>query len=115
MNACEMICDILAPLELPIAENSYNGKDMEYIIFNVFSEHTALSADDESIDETSDCYIHYFTKDYKHGNKTKIKKLLKDNDVGIIDTEILYEKDTGYTHVVFQVELLGYEDYETED
>ncbi len=115
MNACAMICDILEPLGLPVAEHKYIGSSEEYITFNILSEHPELSADDESIVEASDCYIHYFTKNNPHGNKTRIKKLLKNNDVGITDIESLYESDTGYNHIIFQVELLGYEDYESEE
>lgn len=107
MTVCEKLCDILKPMNLPIAEGVYKGPAKEYFTFNIFSEHTVLFADDESIEEVSELYLHYFTKDSMHGNKTKIKKLLRNNDVNVIDIETLREKDTGYTHVIFQLQLIN--------
>ncbi|MBR3868999.1 MAG: hypothetical protein IKM66_06760 [Clostridia bacterium] len=105
MTACEKLCDILEPMNLPIAEGFYNGSAKEYFTFNIFSEHPVLFADDESVEEASELYLHYFTKDNTHGNKTKIKKLLRNNDVNVIDIETLHENDTGYLHVIFQLQL----------
>ena len=108
MTVCEKLCDILDEMNLPVAEGSYNGTSTEYFTFNIFSEHCVLFADNEIIAEVSELYLHYFTKDKTHSNKTKIKKLLRDNeDVYILDTEILYEKDTGYTHVIFQLQIIN--------
>lgn len=108
MTVCEKLCDILDEMNLPVAEGSYNGTSTEYFIFNMFSEHGVLFADNKIVEDVSELYLHYFTKDKTHSNKTKIKKLLTDNeDVYLLDTETLYEKDTGYTHVIFQLQIIN--------
>ncbi len=110
MTICEKLCNTLAPMNLTVAEGSYNGKETEYFTFNIFSEHPVLVADDECIEEAAEAYLHYFTKDNSHGKKNKIKKLLRDNDIGLTDVETLYEKDTGYTHLIFQIQITDYDE-----
>lgn len=115
MNVCEILCEVLEPLGFPVAENVYIGDEEEYITFNVLSERPVLSADDECIEEVSSCYVHFFTRNDPHGNKTKIKKILHKNDIGITDIECLYENETGFNHIVFHIEVSGYENYESEE
>ena len=108
MTVCEKLYDILKEMNIPFAEGYYNGSEKEYFTFNIFSEYSVLFADNEIVEEVSELYLHYFTKDKTHSNKTKIKKLLRDNeDVYVVDTEILHEKDTGYTHVIFQLQIIN--------
>ena len=115
MTVCEKLCNSLVPMNLTVAEGYYKGPETEYFTFNVFSEHPVLFADDECAEEAAEAYLHYFTKDYSHSNKTKIKKLLKSNDISIIDIETLHEKDTGYTHLIFQIQITDYNDNESEE
>lgn len=115
MTVCEKLCNSLEPMHLPVAEGVYKGNATEYFTFNIFSEHTVLFADDEIIEEVSELYLHYFTKDSIHGNKTKIKKLLRNNEISVIDIETLHEKDTGYTHIVFQLQIINDTDERIED
>ena len=115
MTVCEKLCNILEEMNLPVAEGVYKGTAKEYFTFNTFSEHPVISADDEIIEEVSEIYLHYFTKDNAHLNKTKIKNLLRDNEVNVVDIETLYEKDTGYTHIVFQLQIINDTDERNED
>lgn len=115
MTICEKLSNTLAPMNLTVAEGYYNGRDTEYFTFNVFSEHPVLAADDECIEEAAEAYLHYFTKDYSHSKKAQIKRLLELNEIYLIDIETLHEKDTGYTHLIFQIQITDYNENESEE
>lgn len=115
MTICEIICNCLESMNLPVAEGNYKGSEKEYFTFNIFSEHGVLFADDESVEDAAEGYLHYFTKDHTHRKKSKIKKLLKSSDINIIDIETLHEEDTGYTHLIFQIQILNFNDEESEE
>ncbi len=115
MTICETISNCLKSLNIPVAEGIYKGSEKEYCRFNIFSEHPVLFADDESVEDAAEGYLHYFTKDYSHRKKSKIKKLLKSSDINIIDIETLHEEDTGYTHIIFQIQITNIDDEESEE
>lgn len=83
----------------------------EYIVYNPELESAELFADDTMLEWVDYMQIHYFVR--KSGEskkpenyikkKNEIRAALCSADFCVEDITVLYEKDTGYTHVAFSV------------
>ena len=83
----------------------------EYIVYNPEAERVEVYADDEDIGWIDDMQIHYFVKN--HGKSKKPVNYLRKKDqicnslraaeFLLNDISVFFEKESGYTHVVFSV------------
>ncbi len=86
----------------------------EYIIYNPEIESPELYADDEDCEWIDYMQIHYFVRNAGETKKAvnyiekkeQIKKAIKKAGFSLEDITIYYEKETGYTHVVFLANIL---------
>lgn len=109
-NINTRICNALESLSMPIAENhiskEYLNKkgETEYIVFNVVSEIPDISADDKVETERTYIYVNLFTRENPQIYKHMLVALLRNAEFGVTDSQILYESDTGYNHIVIECE-----------
>ncbi len=107
MNINPIVISALSSLNLPVEPNDYGGTAKEYITFNYADERPALRADDTDLYDETEIQVHYYTKGNPQTNKKAIRKLLRQADFTIINTQEFYEKDTKYTHVVVEAQIEG--------
>lgn len=94
---------VLAELNLLVSEDEYRGEVKEYIVVNYADERPALEADDEPLMDEVIIQVHHFFKGASTITKKKIRKLIRQADYTVINTEQFFENDTKYTHRVFEV------------
>lgn len=107
MNINQLVKSALAPTNLPVEINVYDGTETEYIRFNYADERPIISADDEDIFDETTIQVHYFVRGNPQANKKAIRKLLKAVGFTIQSTQELYETDTDYTHVIVYASIEG--------
>ena len=81
----------------------------EYIVYNPELEAPELFADDEDLEWMDYMQIHYFVKKIGESQKpvnyfkkkNQVRDALRKAGFSFENITVLYEKDTGYTHIVF--------------
>lgn len=111
MNVNQIIIASLSSLGLDVVPNKYDGSAEEYITFNYADERPILHADDEEQADETIVHVHYFTKTDPQPIKKTIRTLLKSAGFLISSTSELYEDDTGYTHIIVEVNYDGEIEY----
>lgn len=107
MNVNPLVISALAPMNMPVEPNVYEGVKENYITFNYADERPALNADDEDILDETIVDIHCFTKSDPQSHKKAIRRYMRTAGFSIMDTQELYEDDTKYTHIVVTCAIGG--------
>lgn len=92
---------------LPVAQDLYEGSEDKFLVFTyVVDDMAVISADNETIVEGCEVYLNlYVPKTYDYMNlKEAIKHSLKDKGFTLSETSTFLEQDTGYRHIVFEIE-----------
>lgn len=105
MSINAVIRDVMLPICNIVEQDVYEGNQLPFMVYSVY-EKGDIFADDEPGTNVISITIHYFVeKDFNYLEKKKeIKRTLVDNGFLYPETEILYEEDTGYRHLVFETE-----------
>lgn len=107
-----LVKDNIWPLSCPL-----DVPPEEYIVYLPEFEGPVEFGDDEDLEWMHYMQIHWFKKGIsrKPVNYTKIRKsirkLLKESGFGVSGIDTYYEKDTGYTHLVFSCSIEEDEPY----
>lgn len=73
----------------------------KYIVYNPELEEPGYYADDEDQEWLHNMQIHLYVRGNYLALRKKIRSLLRKNDFTISDIVTLYEKDTGFSHLIF--------------
>lgn len=103
MSINKIIKAALASFSLPVEANVFIGKQTEYIVFNFEDQRPIIRADDTDLVDEVSVAVHYFIKGKPLISKSAIRKALCEAGFTIINISELYESETKYTHVIFNV------------
>ena len=78
----------------------------------VITESDAAYSDDQPEAQIDTVRVHCFTKGNPTPVKLAIRRTLRQNDFSIILTELLFEEDTKYKHIVIEARTIGESDEE---
>ena len=112
MTTTEKLQTILSGIDpgIEVHRDFHRGSGESYIVHEVLTETDTAYSDDTAHEQIDTVRVHWFTK----GNPTPIKKairrLLRENDFSIILTELLFEEDTKYKHIVIEARTIGESD-----
>ncbi len=119
MNINQILGQALAALKRPIFPSVYDSKidnaqvpffenkAKGYFIFNYISERGEIYGDNEEIAENTSIQLHYYTKT-ANTLIQETKSALLGADFCIEEIKRLFEQDTGYNHIVYQLEYLTF-------
>lgn len=116
MNTTEKLQAILSGIPavveqgMEVHRDFHRGHGENYIVHEVITESDAAYSDDQPEAQIDTVRVHCFTKGNPTPVKTAIRRLLRQNDFSIILTELLFEEDTKYKHVVIEARTIGESD-----
>ena len=118
MNTTEKLQAILSGIPavveqgMEVHRDFHRGRGENYIVHEVITESDAAYSDDQPEAQIDTVRVHCFTKGNPTPVKLAIRRTLRQNDFSIILTELLFEEDTKYKHIVIEARTIGESDEE---
>lgn len=118
MNTTEKLQQILSGIpavveqRMEVHRDFHRGGGENYIVHEVITESDAAYSDDLPEEQIDTVRVHCFTKGNPTPVKLAIRRTLRQNDFSIILTELLFEEDTKYKHIVIEARTIGESDEE---
>lgn len=97
---------------MEVHRDFHRGHGENYIVHEVITESDAAYSDDLPEEQIDTVRVHCFTKGNPTPVKLAIRRTLRQNDFSIILTELLFEEDTKYKHIVIEARTIGESDEE---
>ena len=116
MNTTEKLQQILSGIPAVIEQGMevhrdfHRGHGENYIVHEIITESDAAYSDDQPEAQIDTVRVHCFTKCNPTPVKLAIRRTLRQNDFSIILTELLFEEDTKYKHIVIEARTIGESD-----
>lgn len=95
---------------MEVHRDFHRGGGENYIVHEVITESDAAYSDDQPEAQIDTVRVHCFTKGNPTPVKLAIRRTLRQNDFSIILTELLFEEDTKYKHIVIEARTIGESD-----
>ena len=118
------ITQVLAPLKIPVSHPPYNGKATQYVVYTLINNAYSNWASGRAFQEETVYSVDLFSKANYKALAASIKQLLRAAGYVVTEGPEVYESDTQFYHVTFDVtgwDLVGAyapedpEDQEDED
>ena len=104
MTTTERLQQILSGIDpaIEVHRDFHRGHGENYIVHEIITESDAAYSDDLPEEQVDTVRVHWFTKGNPTTIKQQIRRALRENDFSIILTELLFEEDTKYKHIVIE-------------
>ncbi|WP_297988286.1 hypothetical protein [uncultured Anoxybacillus sp.] len=102
MSLNKMIIDTLKPLGVPVAFQTYEGKEKTYITFFEYNQFSALNADDEEQQTAHFIQVDVWSKGDYTSIVDEVKQRMKEAGFRRTTETELYEPDTKIYHKVLR-------------
>lgn len=107
MTIIQRLDTILNDMGIVFYPGYHEGDGDDYGVYEGMTDSPDIFADNQSQVTICACNVHLFVKEEKVRKKRKLLRLLRSADICVGDIYEQYEAETGYTHYIVELEMLG--------